>query len=461
MPRYDSENLAAIDPEFRRQHNLDGGPRKNSPYTYGKNVLIAAGNELMANGLCLRLMPMVEEGGQRQFVSFREGHDDVAIGDWCRLRTVAHWVGNPGVCIILADGSPEMDIRENPYNLLYNVAWKNKETPGIGRLYSELLQKPKVMKSHIGSLTKPEKILFVSASIVSTDERGQIVLSQFLDDPKKNARVIGLKFSALQSVFSILKVRDPNTNEYLTGDMLSFGPAKLLTILPEAFQSKEQKVMGVGADGPETFFCPKYARGPKDAQYIVGYPPPDRRSAFTHFAIVHDTYNGQQISLEQYEDRIAEETQSWDQMLNVLSYEEQAEKLAGAFPREALEFAWREYPQYLRALGRNTTTAAPTPSSEFVDDENDEAVQAFQQRSRPAAAPKPAPKANIPTGAPWGDAPPEGDISADEAAGVGDLFSSTPEPQQAPAPAAEPAGDKLKPADILARARAKAAKLKK
>jgi len=458
MPRYDSENLAAIDPEFRRQHNLDNGPRKNSPYTYGKNVLIAAGNELMANGLCLRLMPMYEEGG-REFVQFREGHDDVAIGDWCRLRTVAHWVGNPGVCMILTDGSPEMDIRENPYNLLYNVAWKNKETPGIGRLYSELLQKPKVMKSHIGSLTKPEKILFVSASIVTTDDRGQVVLSQFLDDPKKNARVIGLKFSALQSLFSILKVRDSDTNEYLTGDMLSFGPAKLLTILPEAFQSKEQKVAGVGEHGQEAFFCPKYARGQKDSQYIVGYPPPDRRSAFTHFAIVHDTYNGQQISLEPYADRIAEEAQSWDQALNVLSYEEQAEKLAGAFPREALEFAWREYPQYLTALGRNTTTSAPVASSDFVDDENDEAVQAFQQRPSRPSAHKPAPKAADPVGAPWGDATPEGEISAEEAAGVGDLFSATS--TSPPPPEVEPAGEKLKAADILARARAKAAKLKK
>lgn len=458
MPRYDSENLAAIDPEFRRQHNLDNGPRKNSPYTYGKNVLIAAGNELMANGLCLRLMPMYEEGnGQRSFVNFREGADDVAIGDWCRLRTVAHWVGNPGVCVILTDGSPEMDLRENPYNLLYNVAWKNKETPGIGRLYSELLQKPKVMKSHIGSLTKPEKILFVSASIVGLDDRGQIVLSQFLDDPKKNARVIGLKFSALQSLFSILKVRDPDTNEYLTGDMLSFGPAKLLTILPEAFQSKEQKVMGVGADGPETFFCPKYARGPKDSQYIVGYPPPDRRSAFTHFAIVHDTYNGQQISLEDHADRITEEGQSWDQMLNVLSFEEQAEKLAGAFPREALEFAWREYPQYLRTLGRSSSGSAPA-SPEFIDDENDEAVQAFQQRpAAPKAAPvaKPAPK-DPP--APWD--PVDAEVSPEDAAAVAGLFDdATAAP--APAPAAEPAGEKLKPADILARARAKAAKLKK
>lgn len=451
MPRYDSENLAAIDPEFRRQHNLDGGARKNSPYTYGKNVVIAAGNELMSSGLCLRLMPMREESNPEQFVNFREGANDVAIGDWCRLRTVAHWVGNPGVCIILTDGSPEMDLRENPYNLLYNVAWKNKETPGIGRLFSELLQKPKVMKSHIGSLTKPEKILFVSASIVTVGDGGQIMLSQFVEDQKKNARVVGLKFSALQSLHSILKVRDPDTQEYMTGDMLSFGPAKLLTILPESFSSGQQKLQGIGAEGPEVFHCPKYARGTKDAQFIVGYPPQDRRSAFTHFAIVHDTYNGQQISLEPYADRVAEEAQSWNQMLNVLSFEEQAEKLAGAFPREALEFAWREYPQYLRTLGRSAATSAPSVS-EFIDDENDEAVQTFRQATpaRAAVAPKPAPK-DPP--APWDPVSTDGEITPEEAAGVGDLFSA--------APVEEPVAEKLKPADILARARAKAAKLKK
>lgn len=454
MPRYNSQNLAAIDPEFRRQNNLDSGAKKNSRYTYGKNVLIAAGNELMSQGLCLRLMPMREESGDG-FVNFREGAGGVAMGDWCRLMTVAHWVGNPGVCFIVHDGNPDLDIRENPYNLLYNVAWKNKETPGVGRMFSELLQKPKVMNSSIGSLTKPEKMLFVSASIVGVDDQGQITLSCFLDDQKKNARIIGLKFSALQSVFSALKVQDPDTHEFLSGDMLSFGPAKLLTILPESFQSKEQKVMGIGADGPETFFCPKFARGQKDAQYIVGYPPPDRRSAFTHFAVLHDKFNGHDITLEPYADRITEEATSWDKALNVLSYEEQAELLVPAFPREALEFAWREYPQYLRALSRRPA-AAPVVVEE--DEDNDEAVQAFSAARKPvtAAPARPAaPKPVDPVGAPWGDAV-EGEISEEEAAGVADIFSApAAEAPKAPAPAVEA----LNPSDVLARAKAAKAKL--
>lgn len=451
MPRYDAQNLAAIDPDFRRQHNLDNGAKKNSRYTYGRNVLIAAGNELMANGLCLRLLPIYEDDG-KTLASFRQGADDIAMGDWCRLMTVAHWVGNPGVCFIAHDGDPDKDIRENPYNLLYNVAWKNKETPGIGRLFSELLQKPKVMQSHIGSLTKPEKMLFISASIVGLDDRGQLSLSVFSDDPKRNARIIGLKFSALQSLLSAVKVRNEETGEHLAGDMLSMGAAKLLTILPESFSSGQQKVLGLGEHGQETFFCPKYAKAP-GAQYIVGYPPADRRSAFTHFAVLHDTYNGQVISLEQHAERLERDAGSWDQLLNILSCEEQAELLASAFPREALEFAWQDHPEYLRALTRRPTSPAVISSVEELVDSEAEIERAFSRPARQAPQPVKAPVARSAPLKPM--ALEEAEISEEEAAGVADMFAAVL-PASKPEPVAGGAG-KINAADILARAKSRLA----
>lgn len=449
MPRYSAQNLAALDPDYRRQHNLDGGNKTNTRYTYGKNVLIAAGNELMGNGLCLRLMPIYEEGTSN-FANFREGPDGVAMGDWCRLMTVAHWVGNPGVCFIVHDGAPDKDIRESPYNLLYNVAWKNKDTPGIGRMFSELLQKPKVLKSSVGSLTKPEKMLFISASIVATDDRGQVSLSMFLDDPKKNARIIGLKFSALQALQAALKTRNPETGEFLSGDMLSMGPAKLLTILPESFSSGQQKVMGIGADGPEAFHCPKYARGKADAQYIVGYPPPDRRSAFTHFVFLHDTFNGRAVSLEDHAEQIVQNAGSWDTHLNILSYEEQAELLAPAFPREALEFAWQEYPQYLKALSRRSSSASSAPvEPEFLDDENDEAVQAFSKPPRVA----PQQSVSRPVAPPAAPSEP-----VEDDADIAGLFADAPPASTpAPPPAGPATAGKLNAADILARAKSRLA----
>ena len=329
------------------------------------------------------------------------------------------------------------------------------ETPGIGRLFSELLQKPKVMQSHIGSLTKPEKMLFISASIVSKDDRGQLSLSMFSDDPKRNARIIGLKFSALQALLSALRVRDDQSGEYLSGDMLSMGAAKLLTILPESFSSGQKKVMGIGADGEETFFCPAYAKS-ANGQYVVGYPPQDRRSSFTHFVVLHDTYNGQSVSLEPVAERIEREAGTWDQHLNILSYEEQAELLAPAFPREALEFAWQEHPEYLRALSKRPAASSTARAEDESHDEDADVEAAFSRQPRLA----PQKSTATPVRHPQPATPPaeEAEISEEDAAGVADIFASAPPTTAVPAPATGPASaGKLNAADILARAKSRLA----
>ena len=457
MPRYSAQNLAAIDPDYRKANNIGSGGTggKRSRYAYGKqnNVLVAAGKELLDNGMCLRLLPIYEEGGgeQREFVNFREGRGDVAFGDWSRLMTCAHWVGNPGVCFIIHDGNPEVNLYDSPLHVLRKAAWDNKDTPGIGRLFSDLLSKNFVRDSHIGSLKKPEKTLFISASVVYVDPHGQVVLGAFSDDEKekRKARIIGLKTSATQAIYSALSVRNEQTGDFVSGDMLSFGPSKLITFLPENYVSGAQNVIATSAAGPATFQCPKFARNAdKSAQYIVGYP--QSRSDFTHFAVLHDTYQGQEVTLEPYAEKLVAETQSWDDYLWVPSYEEQAELLATAFPREALDYAWREYPGYLRAIPKNTSTF--TGANVDVDDLEESHMErpAPVQKARVAPSAKPQP---VDPPAPW-DPQPEAEISAEAAESVADIFSSAPPAQPAPAPAAAPKRDS---ADILARARARAA----
>ncbi len=457
MPRYASQNLAALDPEYRKANNisLSGNSNKSSRYSYGKqnNVFIASGRELTENGLCFRMLPMYEgDGDSKEFTTFRQGRDDVATGDWCRLVTCAHWVGNPGICFIVHDGNPAVNLYESPLHVLRKVAWDNKETPGIGRLFSELLLNQFTRDSHIGTLRKPEETLFISASAVYVRDN-QITLGAFDDNRSKEerdrgARIIGLKKSAAQALLSALRVRGDD-GEFLIDDMLSFDAAKLVTFLPNGYQSGGQKLMGVGVDGPEAFHCTKYVRSSdKNEQFIVGYP--QSRTDVTHFAIIHDTYMDQPVTLEPYAERIAAETQTFDDYLWIPTYEEQAEMLANAFPREALEFAWQEFPEYMRTLPKGTTTVSVS--------EIDEPTPAVR---RPAAAPVSRPivkqqqKIADPVGAPWGDAV-EGEISEEEAAGVADMFAT-------PAPAAPAAAesDTLNPADILARAKAKLAAKKK
>ena len=79
--------------------------------------------------------------------------------------------------------------------------------------------------------------------------------------------------------------------------------------------------------------------------------------------LAHDTYNGMEISLEPYAETVVRDTKSFDEYLWTPNYEEQSEMLATAFPREALDFAWRDYPEYVRTIPKGTTTSAPARST--------------------------------------------------------------------------------------------------
>jgi hypothetical protein len=465
MPRYAAANFAAIDPEFRKANKIGSGGSKKGRYAYGKNdrVLVVSGRELLENGLCLRLMPLYDsstvETSQPRLSAFREGPNNVAFGDWCRLWTAAHWVGNPGICFNIHDGNPNINLYESPLHVLRKVAYdsiKEHSHPTLGRLFSDLLAKNFVKDSHVGSLKKPEKTLYVSASIVTVDDNGQVVLSAFSQEERKNARILGLKTSAAEALHSALALMDDD-GQYLSGDMLSLGPAKLFTILPESFKSGGTNVLATGPEGPATFQCPKYARGAKDALYVVGYPR--SRSDYTHFGVLHDTYNGQVISLENYAGEITEDQQTMDDYLYLPTYEEQAEMLAPLFPSEALDYAWREFPEYLRAIPKNTATFTnPGVQEEEDEDVAPPAPRAVKAPSAPKVWQKPA--ADPP--APWDPI----ESSPEDEASVADMFSASdsappagaetappPPPASAPAPAGM---SKSVRDDILTRARSAA-----
>jgi len=462
MPRYASQNLAAIDPEFRKAHGIGqgGGDPKKRRYAYGKsnNVLVAQGAELFANGFTIRLMPLYDESakdenGNRSFVNFREGE---IFGDWCRMYTCANWVGNPGICFVIHDGNEQLNPYDSPYHVLRSAVWNNSSNsksgiahPTLGRLFDELLSNNFVPKSHVGSLRKPEKTLFVSASGVYLNEQGQAHLGAFFDMEKKDARIIGLKTSAAMSLHSALAVRDESTGEFASGDMLSFGAGKLVTFLPETYAGDGKNRPAISVDGPTGVKVPKYAQ--QSNPVLVGYPP--SRSSMTHFCVVHDQYNGQDITLEPYAEKLVADSKSFDEYMYVPTYEEQAEMLVQAFPREALEYAWQDHPEYLRTLPRGTTTVDMGGRSvEELEEAPAPAVAPRQSFTRPAAPPRP-------TGVPQStaaaaDVTTAGELSEDEEAGVDNMFASAA-PSAAPAPAPRAPANT---ADIIARARAAAAR---
>ena len=167
-----------------------------------------------------------------------------------------------------------------------------------------------------------------------------------------------------------------------------------------------------------------------------------------------------------------EETQTWDDYLRLPSYEEQAEMIAPLFPREALDYAWREFPAYLRAVPRNTTTFEGVGVSVDELAESHVVKRTFvpappQAAQRPKAAPSIDGSGRLlardPVG-PWDMQSVED--SPEHDAGVAELFSAIPPgatvapPKFVSAPQGTPPAAPVSrsPAEVLARAKAAAKK---
>jgi hypothetical protein len=376
MPRYNSQNLAS----FGTTTTANSGDGKRR-FCYGKqrNVIIVGGKKMLDDGLCLRLLPtyVADEAGKRVvdaqgnpvMTPFRENDQ---YGDWCRTYECVSWFGQPGLHFVVHDGNPSINRYESPVWLLYRAAYKNKETPGIGALFCDLLNRQAgfQQQTHVGSLKRPEQILFVSATQLYRKPDGSAGFGCYdlADQKENNARIFGFKKTAAESLFNALHVQDSNGN-YLAGDMLNPGSSKLITVMSKSYgvmtNPKPPRPMAISADGPDYLFVPPYAipQGNASETVVVGKPNPSpdgKTSGEQHWVVLHDTYNGKPVPYGNYAKNIVSANSTFDDFMYVPSFEEQADLMSESFPREALDFAWREHPEYLRYLKKGTTTSAPS-----------------------------------------------------------------------------------------------------
>lgn len=392
MPRYASQNLANFDSDSNRMPGGAGGGGKKR-HNFGKQVLIASGTKMVGDGMCLRLLPTydVDERGGRvtdhdgnpvltQF--FLNDDREQGFGDWQRLYECVHFFGHPGVSFIVWDGNNAVNKWESPAWLLWsasNEVKKNEVGGAVGRLFAELRNTKDGFgsNSHVGSLKAPQPLLFISGSQIFVREDGSLGLSVF-EQSDRNARIFGLTKTAMQSFQNALKVEDESGN-LMCGDMLSFDASKLVTIMPTGYGRGQRlpKPAALSTEGPDYVFVPNYA-APTDAHEVVvlGKPNPTPGQADggkSHSVVLHDNFMKHQIDLRQYESQIVNNNCTFDEMMYVPSHEEQAEIMADAFPREALDYAWRDYPSYLRIIPTGRTTVEV--SAPVVE----------QPRQRPAA----------------------------------------------------------------------------
>lgn len=431
MPRFSSQNLAS----FGTNPTSGGGDGKRR-FCYGKqrNVIIVGGKKMLDEGLCLKLLPTVAvddngkhltaANGSPVLSAFRENGD---FGDWARTYECVSWFGQPGLHFIVWDGNPAVNRYESPVWLLYRAAYKNKETPGIGSLFCDLLNRSAgfQQQTHVGSLKRPEQILFVSATQLYKKPDGSAGFGCYdlADQKENNARIFGFKKTAGESLLNALAVQDANGN-YLCGDMLNAGPTKLITVMSKSYgvtaHPKPPRPLAISSDGPDYLYVPPYAISSRNdgETVVVGKPNPSqdgKTSGEQHWVVLHDTFNGQQVTYGSYASKLLTQNSSFDDFMHIPSFEEQADLMADAFPREALDFAWRDHPEYLRYLRGSTTTVeapktafqkpAPAPHNNapvatlLADDEADPEAEAaiaqLQAALKPAAqsAPFDAPTA--------------------------------------------------------------------
>ena len=451
MARFPSQNLASFGTP-QQAGNGDGKRR----FCYGKqrNVIVVGGKKMLDDGLCLRLLPTYssDQNGQRVvgadgkpvLTQFRE---DAGFGDWCRTYECVSWFGQPGLHFIVWDGNPAVNRYESPVWLLYRAAYKNKETPGIGQLFCDLLNRAAgfQQQTHVGSLKRPEQILFVSATQLynKPDRTPGFGCFDLADQKENNARIFGFKKTAAESLLNALQVQGQD-GQFLAGDMLASGPAKLVTVISKSYgvaaHPKPPRPLAISNEGPDYLFVPPYAISPANQAeaVVVGKPNPSpdgKMSGEQHWVVLHDTYNGHAVPFGSYANKIATTNSTFDELMYVPSFEEQAELMAESFPREALDFAWRDHPEYIRYLRRGTTT-----------------VEAPQQRFQPSTGVAASMAAAHSVSAATPDF--DDDIDPDAAAALAQLQMGTK--PAAAAVASAPFNVKPQANDIVAEARAKA-----
>jgi hypothetical protein len=460
MARFPSQNLASFGTP-QQAGNGDGKRR----FCYGKqrNVIIVGGKKMLDDGLCLRLLPTyaTDQSGQRivgadgkpALTQFRE---DAGFGDWCRTYECVSWFGQPGLHFIVWDGNPAVNRYESPVWLLYRAAYKNKETPGIGALFCDLLNRAAgfQQQTHVGSLKRPEQILFVSATQLynKPDRTPGFGCFDLADQKENNARIFGFKKTAAESLLNALQVQGAD-GQFLAGDMLSAGPSKLVTVISKSYgvaaHPKPPRPLAISNEGPDYLYVPPYAISAANQAeaVVVGKPNPSpdgKMSGEQHWVVLHDTYNGQAVPFGAYANKIATANSTFDELMYVPSFEEQAELMAESFPREALDFAWRDHPEYIRYLRRGTTTVE-APQARFQPPTGVASSVATAHAINAATTTTTAPAISS-------IVPDADDIDPDAEAALAQLQMG----MKSAAAASAPFGNKPQTADIVAEARAKA-----
>lgn len=307
--------------------------------------------------MTIRILPVPNPENPAVLDAFRIGSGVGEFGDWMRYYPACRGFGEGNNKATFIIGEPNMDpaeLQRSPGHVLFNAVSqrvKAKTDPGWGGFLSGDM-------GRTADLPKPDGLYLVQAAVLQNNQK--------MYQPWKGsgqgdkAPVIMLSGGIGKGIRESLEKYKPGYNGDITdyanslevGDPISLQHGLFLTIFRKADGNPRTRTGYQQA--PASSFG-----GAPSAQDQRGGP------AIGYDFIWESLFMGQvSPSLPGLEAYVRERVQPWDNMINIMTFDEQAHVLAqpGRFPADMLVYAWRDHPHWIdEDLRRRSVAAVSMP----------------------------------------------------------------------------------------------------
>lgn len=298
---------------------------------------------------------------------FRRSPAPMDYGDWIRRYDAVKRFGDPGVTMLLYDpiSNPAYDVQNNPCILLYkaiNQSITNRQCEADWPALLKGAPGQAAPLSRHGPIYVARCAIFrIKSKDMATAERAPLGMATsdsgyFMEIPK----TAGEKLISMLEERSETPADDPYDYEtaYKYGDIVSLDKGAYVHIFEEGADPKSNTEYAPGG-APRQLAINTGGRG--------NYGNPTQAGGFKGYDMrIEKTFNGFSPTLNspEIEQLIKGKQRSWDDCLQFFSNQEQAFLVQDGFPANAILYAWRDHPEWIKD---ETRSKAVNKVSAMVD----------------------------------------------------------------------------------------------
>ncbi len=289
---------------------------------------------------------------------FRRSPAPLDFGDWIRRYDAVRGFGESGITMLLYDpiANPAYDPQSNPCNILYraiNAAIDNKTCEPDWPALLKGGQGRKAALSRSGPIYVTRCGIFrIKSKDMATQERSPLGLATsdpafFLELPKTaGEKLISLLETPAEDAAGNPYSGDPDSPEaWKYGDIVSLDQGAYVHIYEEGSDPRAAQAAAQAGSTPRQLTVGTGGRGNYGGGGNKG------GSGFTGFDLhVASTWNGYGAALNtpELEKLIKSKQKPWEECLQFYSHQEQAFLAQDGFPPNAILYAWRDHPEWIK-----------------------------------------------------------------------------------------------------------------